>query len=185
MKQEPQNDIYLMAQVAQGDHQAFSLLVRKYTSSSYAIAYRYVADRTIAEDMTQQAFLKIWEKPYHFDPKRGVQFKTWFTQVLINVCLDYKRKNKHIMTNVEEVQIESDTAEAGQILYQKQLSNLLEESINRLPPAQQTALNLGVYQELPYEEVAGIMKTTKAAVQSLIMRAKENIRKYIKEKLPC
>jgi RNA polymerase sigma-70 factor (ECF subfamily) len=173
-------DTQLLKDINDGSHQAFGTLVKRYSKYFYSIAYRYVADRTTAEDITQQAFLKLWEFPYKYDASRGASFKTWFTQVIINLSIDHKRKNKHFFEDITEMEVAGDNKDAAADIYEKQMKAKLEVAINKLPKSQQTALNLGFYEDIPYEEVAKIMKTTTSAVKSLIMRAKENLKKGLK-----
>lgn len=175
------SDNALMEKITCGDHDAFGALVKKYTKYFYAVAFRYLSDKQVAEDMTQQAFLKLWEAPFKFDPSKGVHFKTWFTSVIVHLCIDYKRKNRYQCPWVQEMDVQSEEKSADKKILQMQAYALLEQSIQSLPVNQQTAINLGFYQELPYKEVAQIMKTTPSAVKSLIMRAKENIKKNMEE----
>lgn len=175
------SDNALMEKITSGDHGAFATLVKKYTKYFYAVAFRYLSDKQVAEDMTQQAFLKLWEAPFKFDPSKGVHFKTWFTSVVVHLCIDYKRKNKYCYADVADLNVQDDDKSAPAKILEKQAYALLEQSIQSLPVNQQTAINLGFYQELPYKEVAQIMKTTPSAVKSLIMRAKENIKKNMEE----
>ena len=176
-------DSQLIDEIKEGSHRAFEVLVKKYNRYFYAIAYRYVADRDTAEELTQQAFLKLWEYPYKYNASKGAGFKTWFSQVMVNLCIDYKRKNKHFFEDIEDAEIESGEKDISTKLYDKEVKVLLEKAISKLPFSQQSALNLGIYQNIPYEEVAKIMKTTTSSVKSLIMRAKENIKKQMKGKI--
>ena len=177
---QEQTDNILIESIQDGNHQAFATLVKKYTKYFYSICYRYTADKTNAEDLTQQAFLKLWEYPDKFDPDKGASFKTWFTQVIINMCIDFKRKHKHYFEDIEDIAVPSDDKETSTKIHENQLKIVLEKAIHKLPKNQQIAINLGFYQEIPYEEVAKIMKTTTSAVKSLIMRAKDNLRKNMK-----
>jgi len=177
---QDRSDDILIEAIQNGDHQAFATLVRKYSKYFYSICYRYTFDRMTAEDLTQQAFLKLWEFPDKFDPQKGASFKTWFTQVIINLCIDFKRKNKQKFEDIEEMDVEDTTEEISVKIHDRNLKLLLEKAISSLPASQRTAINLGFYQEIPYEEVAKIMKTTTSAVKSLIMRAKDNLRKSLK-----
>ena len=178
---ENTNDNQLLVKITEGSHEAFAILVKKYSSYFYSIAYRFVVNRTNAEDIVQQAFLKLWEFPYKYNPDRGASFKTWFSQVIINLSIDFKRKNKHFFEDLDELQVESSDKDTAEQIYEREMKILLEKAIHRLPITQQNAINLGFYQNIPYEEVAKIMKTTTSAVKSLIMRAKENIRKYMED----
>ncbi len=171
------DDNSLLVKINGGNHQAFAVLVRRHSKYFYAIAYRFIGHKQTAEDIVQQALLKLWEFPYKYQPDRGASFKTWFSRIIINLCIDYKRKHFAFFEDIEETEIESKEDEAHLSVYKKELKQSLEKAINKLPASQQKALNLGLYQEIAYEEVAKIMKTTTSAVKSLIMRAKENIKK--------
>ena len=58
------------------------------------MAYRFVGNRTEAEDMVQEAFLKLWERPAMWQVDKDTAFTTWFYRVVVNMCLDYKKKKK-------------------------------------------------------------------------------------------
>ncbi len=172
------DDAELMKQISDGNHSAFTTLVRKYTKYFYAIAYRHVSNKGISEDIIQQSFLKVWECPYKFDSSKA-QFKTWFARIVINLCLDYNRKNEYNVEYNDEKEADDGSCCISVTIEQKQKQELLEKSIHKLPASQQMAINLGFYQGLPYAEVAKIIKVSEPAVKSLIMRAKDNIRKYM------
>ncbi len=175
------DDFLLAKEVAGGSHAAFGLLVNKYAGYLYAIAYRYVGRREEAQDIVQTCMLKFWERPARFDPARGVEFKTWIARVVVNQSIDFARKNKRKIFEISEFEIESGDESAPQAIERIQRERTVENAMKKLPISQQTALNLGFYQDLKYSEVAAIMKTTEAGVKNLVMRGKENLRKYIKE----
>lgn len=178
-EQNVDNDINFIGEIQKGNHQAFAVLVKKYSKNFYSIAYRYVNDQKEAEDIVQTAFLKFWEYPYKFDINKKTSFKAWFSRIVINLAIDFLRKNKKEPLIDNEVLSNKDSAFT--ILNEKREMMKLEQCIRLLPIRQQTALNLGVYEEISYAEIATIMKTSLKSVQSLIMRAKYNLKKMMED----
>lgn len=163
-----------MREICKGDRAAFGVLVRRHEKYFYAIAYRYTNDRESAEDLIQDAFLKLWQKPHHFDETRGASWKTWFARIVVNLGIDFTRRRKWVLEIPENT--ESNEQNAFDATSQKMQANALELAIRQLPPEQITAVNLGLSERIPYAQVAEIMKKSEAAVKSLIMRAKENLK---------
>src|SRR5690606_21721449 len=87
------SDESLMRLIQEGSHQAFAILVRRHTERFYASAFRMCANHTIAEDMVQDAFMRVWQKPTLWRDDRGAKFTTWFYRILINMNIDRMRKS--------------------------------------------------------------------------------------------
>ena len=171
------DDISLVKLVQDSNHSAFAMLVKRHSKLLYGVAYRYTANRAEAEDVVQGALLKFWEHPYKFNTSLNVPFKAWIVRVAINLAID-KGRRKRPTVDVYETMISYED-KTDDSIHQKRLSLKLENAIAKLPERQRTALNLGMYEEMPYNEVAVIMNTSLKSVQSLIMRAKENLKKHI------
>ncbi len=168
-------DKELIEFVKDGNHHAFSELVTRYGEYFYRISY--LTNRHNAEDIVQQAFLKLWEHPYKYNPE-SASFKVWFCRVIINQSIDFIRARK-VTFDITEHEIAANNIASDDEIAQKRKQQILEKGIAMLPNRQKTALNLVVYEEMTYEETAEIMKTNTGAIKSLIVRAKENLRKYI------
>ncbi len=175
------NDNNLIELISSGNHHAFSTLVKKYGEYFYRISYRYVSNKHSAEDIVQQAFLKLWETPYKFNPDKA-SFKVWFCRIVINLSIDFLRARKPTF-DVDDYEIADNSKHSDDEIDTKRQSDILERAIYKLPDRQKTALNLIVYEELSYEEVATIMNLRTGAIKSLIVRAKENLKKYMKENI--
>jgi RNA polymerase sigma-70 factor (ECF subfamily) len=173
------NDTELLALVKQGSHQAFSLLVQRHLDRFYRLAYRYVQDKGTAEDIVQDAFLKLWEAPDRWQPEWETKFTTWFYRIIVNLCLDWTKKKRPIELDPEMPLIdERDTADETMIRNEEQ--RMLEKEIAALPERQRTALNLCFDQGLSNQEAADVMGLNLKALQSLIMRAKTTLRERMK-----
>jgi RNA polymerase sigma-70 factor (ECF subfamily) len=89
-------DESLVRRLIQRDNQAFSILVRRHSDLFYRAAYKVVMNKEDAEDIVQNAFLKIWDRPKLWKDGKGAAFKTWFYKIVMNSCIDFKRKKKEI-----------------------------------------------------------------------------------------
>jgi len=174
------DDEHLLKLIIAGDHSAFSELVIRHTKKYYSIAYRVLFNRDDAEDVVQEAFLKIWKNPENWNSSHNVKFTTWFYRVVINLCLDYKKKNKFsISDNYNEIESHSNTQDG--IIDPKRRQEFVDMYINELPERQQIALNLCFYDGVSNKEAAEIMDINLKALQSLIMRAKTNLREKLQK----
>lgn len=173
------NDEILLEAIGQGSHMAFATLVTRHTRRFYNIAYRTLRHKEAAEDIVQDAFLKLWQKPRLFNVHKHVTFTTWFYRVVINLCLDHNKKKRPYSTQNQLSDYMDNAPDAGKILDTSRLQLLLEKKILELPKRQQIALNLCFYEGLSNQEAADIMKINLKALQSLIMRAKSNLKKAL------
>jgi len=176
------DDESLIRRIQGGDHKAFAILVDRHSNRFYRIAYRLVFSKDDAEDIVQEAFLKIWDRPNLWDPGKRTKFTTWFYRVVINLCLDHRKKKKlvNLPENIEFAD-ENPGAEALFDVHQQQA--VLERFIHDLPERQQLAINLCFYEGLSNHEAAQIIGVNVKALQSLVMRAKTALKYKVKRYL--
>lgn len=173
------DDIQLLARIVQQDHQAFAQLVRRHTERFYRIAVRTLMDREEAEVVVQEAFLKLWEKPTAFDPGKGAAFTTWFYRLVVNLCQDVNRKKRPDRLPEDWEGMDVNAVSSEEMLAHRQEQKQLEHAIQALPERQRLALNLCFYEGISNQEAARIMGVRLKALQSLLMRAKENLRERL------
>jgi RNA polymerase sigma-70 factor (ECF subfamily) len=172
-------DETLLARIRRGEHAAFAELVHRHTRRFYHVAYRFTQQREEAEDIVQDAFMKLWERPEMWQSERQVQFTTWFHRVIVNRCLDLAKKKTPLPLD-PELEIVDSGAGQEETLSQHQRQRALEQAIRDLPDRQRTALNLCFDEELSNQEAARIMGLHLKALQSLLMRAKATLRERMK-----
>jgi RNA polymerase sigma-70 factor (ECF subfamily) len=172
------DDESLIRQVQAGKHEAFVELVDRHSKRFYSIAYRLLFSKNDAEDIVQQAFLKLWERRLLWDPYKKAKFTTWFYRVVVNLCLDHNRKKRPIPLCEDMEYIDKQDGQEI-LLDEKRKQVLVDRLIQELPERQQLALTLCFYEGLSNKEAAEIIGVRLKAVQSLIMRAKTTL----KEKL--
>jgi RNA polymerase sigma-70 factor, ECF subfamily len=173
------SDESLMHLIQQGSHQAFSTLVRRHTGRFFATAYRLSGNAAQAEDMVQEAFLKIWGRPDLWKDDKGAKFTTWFYRILVNMNIDAMRKNKRDAGDAPLEYMASSAASPEMEVAMNEEQAQLEGAIATLPERQATALNLCFYEGLSNAEAAEAMGVKVKALESLLMRAKAGMKDYM------
>src|SRR5215470_5750921 len=174
------DDHELLALIQDGSHHAFAELVKRHTERFYRLAYRYVQGKETAEDIVQDAFLKLWENPGTWQPERNSKFTTWFYRVVVNLCLDWQKKKRPAELLDDQVPLADDREAIDAAMIRSQEQKILEQEISALPERQRMALNLCFDQGLSNQEAAEVMGMNLKALQSLIMRAKTTLKERMK-----
>lgn len=173
------DDHELLALVQDGNSQAFAALVERHTERFYRLAFRYLQNKEAAEDVVQDAFLKLWENPALWQPERNSKFTTWFYRVVVNLCLDLRKRKKPAALDDETLVID-ERQPVDELMMRGQEQKALEKAIGALPERQRTALNLCFDEGLTNQEAAEVMGVKLKALQSLIMRAKTTLKQRMK-----
>lgn len=177
------DDAALLERLRAGEHAAFAALVRRHAERFYRVAYRFTGNRAEAEDAVQEAFIALWEKPDRWNPQRNSAFTTWFYRVVVNRCLDRRKKPDrraaHLSLADTEDMLPDRRPGQDETLAEGQVQVRLESAIAALPERQRTALNLCFYEELSNQEAAEIMGVRLKALQSLLMRAKSTLKAHM------
>ncbi len=177
------DDHGLMVRVQRGDHQAFSQLVQKHSERFYAVAYRMLNNSAEAEDVVQDAFLKLWHKPQIWDPRKNAKFTTWFYRVITNAAIDKARRRVKMVSGEKIIDfVADDRRNPEDQMYQDETQRILEEAIQSLPDRQKAALNLCFYEGLSNKEAAEVLEVNLKALESLLMRAKAGMKEYMARK---
>ena len=183
-----EEDQALMMRIGRGDKEAFSRLYDRHRRRMLSFCYRVVRRRELAEELTQEIFLKIFQSAPRYEPV--AKFKTWLYRVALNHCLNEIRRPEHAeqfdsldqtFTNGEGSKIRHDLADdsspspleqaAGHETAQSIWSALAE-----LPENQRTSFILCRLEDLSYAEIAETMLLSESAVKSLIHRATVTLR---------
>lgn len=175
MINEKSDDHLLLDSIKDGHHRAFDILVERHHLMFYRVAYRLLNNREEAEDIVQDAFLKLWENPALWDGSRNNKFTTWFYRVVVNLCYDRQRKKKPLPL-ADDYDAPDHAMPIDQIIEDEQESSAVHASIKKLPERQKQALVLCFFEELSNKDAAKIMNVSTRALQSLLMRAKENLK---------
>ncbi|MDD3371744.1 MAG: sigma-70 family RNA polymerase sigma factor [Alphaproteobacteria bacterium] len=169
-------DHELMRRTACGDLCAYRELVDKHLNRGVKVAERMLGNRQDAEDVMQETCLKIWKEAPRWRPE--AKFTTWLYRVLLNACLDRKRRAAPVMTdNLEGIFDTQPLAE--DILIWKERSDQVKCALQLLPERQRAALVLNYYEEQSNQDAADAMGIALGAYQQLLFRARQKMKDYL------
>ena len=172
-------DLALVQQTLKGDPEAFSALVRLHQNLVYNLAYRFMRDPTLAEDMTQEAFLKAFRLLKSF--RGDSTFSTWMYRVTCNVCLTELKRRKRLgeILRVAPWPPHTNTSEPERA----DLAESIRRCVTKLPAPYATAITLYYLKGISYEEIADIMKIPQGTLKTWMYRAREKLRKLVQQEL--
>lgn len=174
-----QEDSRLMVAVAQGDKDAFTEIVTRHLNAVIHFALRYVGRRSDAEDVAQEAFIRMWKNAANWEPK-GFSLRSWLYRITYNLCIDELRRRKPVTAvNDEDLPASGDQPDDG--LYRDQQQQKVAIALNDLPERQRTAITLCVYQAMSNRDAAGVMEISIEALESLLSRARRALRNKMTE----
>lgn len=163
-----------------GDRRAQQVLVEGLMPGAYRLAYRMLNNQALAEEATQDAFLKLWRHLPDWEPR--AKLSTWFYRITVNVCQDrLRKKTERLVDELPEMIDESDRPD--QALERNQQADLLQAAIKALPERQRLAITLCGIEQMSQKEAAEIMDTTPTAIDSLVGRAKRQLREALSPEL--
>ncbi|HEY9488812.1 MAG TPA: sigma-70 family RNA polymerase sigma factor [Chryseosolibacter sp.] len=170
-------DELIMEAVKSGNLQQASLLFDRYNSRIFNFLARMTNDRTLAEDLTQNVFLRIIK--YRSSYREGARFQSWIYQIARNVFSDHYQSVKNKYSDFIDVEKISDRmADNEETKLQEEKEVLLQRSMERLTDEQRELLILTRFQQMKYEEVAVLMDTTVANIKVKVHRALIRLREH-------
>ena len=159
----------------------FNDIYHEYANLVYNLSLHYLQDTEDAQEATQDVFVKIYKKIEGFNQKSSL--KTWIYRITVNHCLDViKSKNRKIrkfFSREAEDRDSIDFNHPGIKLESKEAVKKIMEAINELPENQKTALILKSIEGLSQKEIAEILSIKEKALESLLSRARANLRKKL------
>jgi RNA polymerase sigma-70 factor (ECF subfamily) len=177
----------LVDQLKQGDEAAFKAIVEKWQSMVYNTALGIVQNAEDAEDIAQEVFVQVYQSISSF--KGDSKFSTWLYRIAITKSLDHERRKKRkkrfafvksLFGDESQVVVHPpDFHHPGVVLDKKEDAAALFYAISLLPENQCIAFSLHKVEGLSYQEVSEVMRTTVSSVESLMHRAKTNLRKAL------
>ncbi len=182
----------LVFSLRQGEESAFRELVIQFQDKVFNTALGLLQHHTVAEDIAQEVFIQVFRSIQHF--KSESLLSTWIYRITVTKSLDHLRSKKRkkrfgFLSNLwgddnKPVYEPEDFNHPGVLQENKEDAAILFKMIATLPENQRTAFILNKVEELSYREIAAILNTTEPAVDSLLQRAKQNLRKKLNELPP-
>ena len=177
---EPSDEV-LCERVAGGEEAAFDLLVERYQQRAFRLAWSILRHSEDARDLSQEAFIRLWEAAGSFRGRS--RFSTWFYRLLVNLCLDHRRKHRwwHEVFGHEEragndvpsalEQQPALSVDPVEAMGRERALARVWNAAARLSPKQRTVLVLHVQEELSMSEVADVMGCAEATARVHLHRA--------------
>ncbi|NCC22189.1 MAG: sigma-70 family RNA polymerase sigma factor [Alphaproteobacteria bacterium] len=177
---EDESDERLLAQIQKRDRQAFSVLVRRHSQRFYRMAWRISGTREEAEDIVQEAFLKLWDRPGLWKPGKGAAFTTWFARIVMNAAIDHVRRARNAARFSTLASAGDEAREDGmpQAQYSREQA-ALERALHALPLRQKAAIDLSYYEGLSNRDAAAVLGLRVKAFESLLVRARTSLRTHL------
>jgi RNA polymerase sigma-70 factor (ECF subfamily) len=154
-----------------GDAAAFETLVRDNADAVYGHALRFFGDRSIAEDATQEVFIKVYRSLAGFDGRSS--FSTWLFRLTRNTCIDMMRRSARRPTPMDPLDMPQPGT--GDIAEGAVARVALEQAVATLPPEDRDALNAVTLFGLSYEEAGGMLNVPAGTVKSRVFRARRTV----------
>jgi RNA polymerase sigma-70 factor (ECF subfamily) len=181
------SDEALCARVADGDEAAFDVLVSRYQARAYRLAWSILRDAEDARDVSQDAFVSVYRSASSF--RGGARFSTWFYRILVNQCLDHRRRGGWWRRLVDRDAGDEPSLThrhaappsdpAGDIDKERMMARLWT-AVDGLAPRQRAALLLHVQEELPVADIAAVLQCSQATVRVHLHRAVRTLQKTLR-----
>jgi RNA polymerase sigma-70 factor (ECF subfamily) len=144
--------------------------------AAVGLARRILGNAADAEDVAQEAMLRVWTHAPRWQPLAA--FKTWLTRVVVNLCLDRKRRAAWVDLD-KAGEIVDPSPGAGEQAETDERERLLAAAIDKLPARQRTAIVLTYSEGMSNAQVAEVLDTSVSAVETLLVRGKQNLRRTL------
>jgi len=184
-------DVRLMLQVREGSAAAFEALVEKHQKRLVMVLEHLVSDRTQAEDLAQDVFLRVYRARERYVPT--AKFSTWLYTITHNVASNSirkssRRKEINLVTSpsgsmpvrpLDTMAKDKSNLMPTRLADQKEMEKVIRDAIQSLGPRQRMAMLLSKYEGMSYNEIAESMELTTQAVKSLLSRARGNLKELL------
>jgi len=172
------DDDALLVGTAAGDRKAFQRLMERHSKPMLALSQRVVGNAHDADEVVQEAFLKVWSVAERWDPDGKATFSTWLYRVVLNGSLDRLRRAP--MASLDEAsEITDPTPSSLDQTLARQRHKIIVQAMTRLPARQQAALSLHYFGEISGPQVADVLDLSLSACEALLARGKKALRKAL------
>jgi len=162
------SDARLMAATAGGDHDAFAQLVKRHQKRVWHLAYRSLGDAREAEDVSQDAFLRVFRAAARYRP--SARFTTYLHSIVTRLCIDRTRKRRPLLSDhIDEI---PTTDSPVATLERAERKRRVQQAILELPVKQRLAVVMRYEQDMSHREIAQAMQTTPKSIERLLARAR-------------
>ena len=183
----PQPELAILRQAQRGDERAFAIIVRMYQTPVFNYILRLTGDRSLAEELTQEVFLRVFRTIKTFRSTEG-SFGTWLARVTRNLLIDhYRRTRQERVTDSIEEQLPmleeagaAASARPDQGVAGREASEILQATLQKLSPDLREAVILRDLQEMEYREIADVLGIPEGTVKSRINRGRAELARLLR-----
>jgi RNA polymerase sigma-70 factor (ECF subfamily) len=172
---EELDDNNLLERIAVGDRRAFRCLMVRHGKSMLALAQRITGNPDDADEIVQEAFLKVWLGASRWRSDGGAKFSSWFYRVVMNASLDRCRRKP--MASLDDVDDPCDNSPGGfDNVSSNQRHTVLVDALGTMPVRQKEAMSLFYFAEMSAPTAAKMLNVSVSAFEALLIRGKQSLR---------
>lgn len=173
----------LIGRILKGEKSLFEIIIRRYNQQLYRIGMSVLDNEAEVEDAMQGAYIKAYEHLAQFQSRS--RFSTWLTRIMLNGCFEQKRKNKLLRASRQQPVNYINMRTPANVLMNKELSNLLERAIGKLPEKYRLVFVMREIEDMSVRDTAESLEIGEANVKVRLNRAKsllkESLNGYLKD----
>lgn len=176
------DDAELMQGIAQGNISDLEKLFLKHKNRTVTLAYRVLGQWSCAEDVSQEAFLRVYKAAGKYKPE--TEFTTWLYKIVVNLCIDEKRRisrSKSFANTYESLPVSLN--KTSDKIAEAETEKIVRNAIKKLNQRQQTVVILHKLEGLSHEEIYNKTGWSRSSIESLLVRAYRNLRKELSTSL--
>lgn len=173
-------DAELITAAGKGDHQAFERLVQKHGTALLNFLLRYTGDRTVAEDIVQEVFIRIYTSAHTFKKTTGVKASTWIFKIAYNLSMNEIKRQRRYKRFCNALNQTGQQTQHLERIKEWETRKDIMAALRRLPEDQRAALLLRVNEGYSYREISNILNRSVSGVESLIFRGRKSLKKHLK-----
>jgi RNA polymerase sigma-70 factor (ECF subfamily) len=173
-------DENLISFVGQGDAEAFTTLYDRHSHAAFSLAYRVMGERQAAEDLVQEAFLKLWRSATSYRPERG-SVRTWLLSIVRNRGIDQLRSQASRRRTQEKIEASaprSQPSEAFAETWRNSQRDQLREALNTLPPEQLKILELAYFSGYTHAQISQLVDVPLGTIKGRMRLGLKKMRDY-------
>jgi RNA polymerase sigma-70 factor (ECF subfamily) len=174
------DDNSLIDNILSGQKEYYQQLIERYQNKIYNYVHKILQNRTEAEDITQETFIKAYFALKSF--KKEFKFSTWLYKIATNLCWNFLKKNKTInLENSIFERFESQDKSAIEKIEKEDESSVIHESIKKLLPKYRIVITLFYFDGLSLKEISRVLNLPEGTIKTHLYRAKNNLKEIIEE----
>ncbi|MCD6053110.1 MAG: polymerase, sigma-24 subunit, subfamily [Rubrobacteraceae bacterium] len=174
----------LISLVEAADAEAFATLYDRHSRAAFSLAYRMMGERQAAEDLAQDAFLKVWRSASSYRAERG-SVRTWILSIVHNRGIDQLRtqaSRRRTQDKIEASAPRSQPSEAFEETWRNSQRDQVREALNTLPPEQLTILELAYFSGYTHVEISDLLRLPLGTVKGRMRLGLKKIRDYFESR---